>query len=85
MGLVVVGLLSGPRSPEGIAMAAAGGSRSLLAAAFSNQFYAAYLPAVDHSPHNQSTTKMRWTNVHTPPSTIGFSAQPQANPIGTQP
>jgi hypothetical protein len=87
IGLVLTGLLWCNRGPEGFPLAATGAaSGNLLAAAFSNQFYAAYLPAVDHSSQNHSPApRLRWTNEEAPSSTMRFFAQPRTNQIGMQP
>lgn len=56
-------LLLSQHGPDPFILAQASSSRGLLAAALSNQFYAAYLPDLDHSAQNQSPSpRMGWTN-----------------------
>jgi hypothetical protein len=56
-------LLVSQRTHQFFTMSKADTPVSLAAAAFSNQFYAAYLPASGHSQQNAwPDTKIRWTN-----------------------
>jgi hypothetical protein len=61
--VMLFGLLVSQRTPQFFTMSKADTPVSLAAAAFSNQFYAAYLPASGHSYQNAwPDTKIRWTN-----------------------
>lgn len=51
------------RSPGVLTLAANPNSSSMLAAALSNQLYAAYLPATGHSDHNLPSVRMRSTKL----------------------
>ena len=59
-------------APDALALHSRTPARVLVAAALSNQFYAAYLPA-DHSLWNVSRpTRLRWTNSDAWPSSTAF-------------
>ena len=86
IGLLMTGLLFCQRGPGGLDLGPGNPSRTLLAAAFSNQFYAAYLPDVDHSWQNHSTaSRMRWASAGDASSSNRSYAQPGTNQIVTQP
>ena len=76
--LIVTGL-SRPTTSEAFFWNPAGHTRSLATAAFSNQFYAAYLPGT-HSLWNPSLpTKLKWTNNQILPSTKSFGVHSKTN------
>jgi hypothetical protein len=59
--LALVGLQSRPSGL--LPLVESGPGASLAVAAFSNQFYAAYLPATHHSQQNAShPARLEWTN-----------------------
>lgn len=86
VGLLMTGLLYCQHGPDGFTLASGSASRMFLAAAFSNQFYAAYLPAVDHSWQNQSpATRMSWTNREASSSSTRFFPEAGTNEIRNRP
>ncbi len=76
--LIVTGL-SRSTTSEVLFWNPAGHTHSLATAAFSNQFYAAYLPGT-HSLWNPSLpTKLKWTNNESLPSSKSFGVHSKTN------
>jgi hypothetical protein len=71
--MVLFCLLVSQRTPQFFTMSRGDTPVSLAVAAFSNQFYAAYLPASGHSQQNAwQHTRIGWTNDGTIASSMGF-------------
>lgn len=71
--LMLLCLLIGQGTPQLFTMSRADTPVSLAVAAFSNQLYAAYLPASGHSQHNAwQDMRIAWTNDDRLPLSTGF-------------
>jgi len=71
--LMLFCLLVNQGTPRLFTLSGADSPVSLATAAFSNQFYAAYLPASGHSQHNAwPDTRIGWTNDDRLASSISF-------------
>lgn len=86
LGLLAAFALLMPLDPTRLPSPTAGKPHPFLAAAFSNQFYAAYFPPVPHSHLNlQSSPNLGSTRSSLSTSSIPSLAVPQTNQTGPNP